>query len=328
MPSLYPPIEPFRTHHLAVGGGHLLYVEECGRPDGRPLVFLHGGPGSGCSPEHRRLFDPEHYRIVLIDQRGCGRSVPLGGLVANRTSDLIADLELVRRALGIDRWVLFGGSWGATLAVVYAQTHPERLSALVLRGVFLARRRDLAWFFGESGAARFFPDDWQSLCDCVGETDWERLIERYQGRVNGEDPRMAAAAARAWTVWGERLLSAIPSWLSDRDVPATGEPATGEPDTAALAKARIEIHYAFHRYFLAEDEILMRARQLPDCPLVMVQGQRDLVCPPEGAWSLHRAVPGSRLRLLADAGHLAWDAAILDALIEETDRLRGLPDGC
>ncbi|EXJ13475.1 prolyl aminopeptidase [Imhoffiella purpurea] len=316
MHALYPPIEPFRVRDLAVGGGHLLYVEECGRADGRPLLVLHGGPGSGCSPDHRRFFDPEHYRIILVDQRGSGRSVPRGGLVANRTSELVADLEQLRRTLGVDRWVLFGGSWGATLALVYAQNHPERVSALLLRSPFLARRVDLEWRFGDSGAARFFPEDWRDLSDCVGETQWERLIERYQEWVSGEDPGRSSAAARAWTNWGARLAG-LASPESDE---------SGGLDAEILARAQVETHFALQRYFLAENELLMRAGELPDCPSILVQGQRDLACPPEGAWSLHRAMPGSRLRLLPEAGHLAWEAGVVDALVDETDRLRGLPD--
>lgn len=314
MTPLYPPIEPYWTGHLRRDGGHAIYLEECGRPDGVPVIYLHGGPGSGCGPPHRRFFDPSRYRILLLDQRGAGRSTPLGECRANSTQDLVADLEAVRHSRGIDRWALFGGSWGATLALVYALTHPRAVSALLLRGVFLARDADLAWFFGAQGAARLFPEQWQSFRAAVQGGDWAALIDAYHERVHGSDPDAALAAADAWSRWGDLLVN----W--PRPDPASAAGAF-DCDRRCLAKVRIETHYACNRYFLAGGRILSDARLLPDVPIVILQGQGDLVCPAEGACSLHRAVPGSRLRMLPDAGHLVWAPSMLEALVEETDRL-------
>ncbi len=331
----YPQIEPYGTRRLGVGSPHLLWIEECGNPVGVPVVVLHGGPGSGCRPLQRRLFDPGFYRMVLLDQRGCGHSEPRGSLLLNRTQDLIDDLEQIRCALGIDRWLLFGGSWGATLALLYAQAHPAAVSGLLLRGVFLARPRDLDWFFGADGVARVFPEDWQAFARMVagdlGDATGDRLISAYHREIQGPDRVRAQALAEAWCAWEDRVAT----WsLSGRDRAvqedpgerASGKEDSGEAETAdrGLAKARIAIHYAHHRYFIAPDEILKGVTRLPEVPVSIVHGRRDLVCPLDGAWALHRAIARSRLRVVPEAGHLDSEPGIIDALVGETDRMRDL----
>jgi proline iminopeptidase len=314
MSSLYPPLEPFATHRLGVDGLHRLHVEECGSPRGLPVVFLHGGPGSGCRPDHRRYFDPRHYRILLLDQRGCGRSTPPGETRGNRTEDLVADLEAVRGALGVEAWLLFGGSWGATLALVYAAAHPRAVLGLVLRGVFLGRQRDLDWFCGPGGVCRLLPEAWEAFGGQIPEGERGDLVAAYHRRIHGTDPDAALAAARGWGAWADAVIAGGRS---------PGPPSGAADDPARLlAKARIEAHYARHRYFLADDQILSQAHRLPRVPVSVVHGRRDLVCAPEAAWALHRALAGSRLLWVPEAGHLASEPAMVDALVGETDRLR------
>ena len=315
----YPPIEPYAVRHIHVGSGHHLYVEECGRADGCPAVFLHGGPGSGCQPDHRRYFDPGHYRLVLVDQRGSGRSTPAGCTEHNDTRQLVQDLETIRLGLGIERWLLFGGSWGATLGLVYAQTYPERVLGLVLRGTFLARQRDLDWFFGPNGVARRLPDAWRAFRDQVPAGGGDDLPAAYDRLVHGDDPRRAAEAALAWSDWAGRVLT----WnRPPASVGSAGQVAT--PQNAMpqlLAKVRIETHYARYRYFLRENEILAQAHRLPRVPMTIVHGRLDLVCPLDGGWALHRAVPDSRFIPVEETGHLISEPRMIDALIGETDRL-------
>jgi proline iminopeptidase len=312
----YPAIEPHATRRLPVALPHVLYVEECGNPLGLPVVVLHGGPGSGCRPHHRTLFDPGFYRILLFDQRGSGRSEPRGWVRRNRTPDLIDDLERIRRALGVDRWLLFGGSWGATLALLYAQAHPETVLGLVLRGVFLARPRDLDWFFGADGAARVFPEAWQSFSGMIPDAERGDLVAAYDRRVR--DPNGGEGFVEAWSAWEDRVAT----WSLG---PATRSRATGGEDLERQrAKVRIATHFARHAYFIAPNQILDRAALLPDVPISIVQGRRDLVCPMEGAWALQHAVPGSRLIVVPAAGHLDSEPEMVDALVGETDRLRDL----
>ncbi len=317
MKTLYPPLDPYASHRIGVDATHTLYVEECGNPRGFPVVFLHGGPGSGCSPEHRRYFDPEGYRIILVDQRGAGRSEPLGETHANTTADLVADLERVRDQLGIDRWLLFGGSWGATLALVYALNHPQRILGLVLRGVFLARDADLEWFF--HGLKRLLPRDWSGLSSGLSEPPQAaRLIAWYHDRLRAADRETALQAARRWSEWGGRVVH----WHRS----AAPEPVVAPDDaefreSRLLAKVGIETHYAFHRYFIGENEILDRIGGFSGLPVAIVQGRFDLTCPMEGAWQLHRALAGSRLIEVAGAGHLIDEPPMISALVEETDRM-------
>jgi proline iminopeptidase len=277
------------------------------------------------------LFDPGFYRVVLVDQRGSGRSEPRGCVLLNRTLDLVADLERIRRELGIDRWLLFGGSWGATLALVYAQTHPAAVLGLVLRGVFLARPRDLQWFFGADGVARVFPEGWHDFARMVPPEEHGDLVEAYHRRFEGPDQAQVQAFAQAWSAWEDRVATWTLADSAEAQSSGTGS-GVGAPDTDArgddlerrCAKARVAIHFARHRYFIAPNEILERVAHLPPLPVSIVQGRRDLVCPMEGAWALHRAVPDSRLVVVPSAGHLDSEPGIIDALVGETDRLRDL----
>ena len=318
MRCLYPAIENVASYRIEVGGAHRLYVEECGNPDGRAVVFLHGGPGSGCNPDHRRYFDPDHYRIVLVDQRGSGRSTPPGEIHDNDTDALVRDLEVVRRQLGIDRWMLFGGSWGATLALCYAQVFPSAVSAIVLRGTFLARPRDLDWFFGDGGAARVFPEAYADFTAPVPVTERRDLVAAYHRRIHGSDSESVLAWSRHWLDWG----GAVSCWTLPSTAPKTVPEAERQ-----IAKARIETHYAINRYFVADRPLLDAVGRLPPVPVTLIHGRRDLVCPCAAAVSLHQAIPGSRLQLVEDAGHLAVEPGMIDALVGGTDRLRDLDGG-
>lgn len=319
MRSLYPPISDVSSYRIDVGDGHCVYVEECGNRNGQAAVFLHGGPGSGCNANHRRYFDPLHYRIVLLDQRGSGRSTPLGETRANATDNLVDDLETVRRHLAIEQWVLFGGSWGATLALCYAQAYPRAISAIVLRGPFLARRRDLEWFFGADGAARIFPDSYSTFVADLNRAERDDPVAAYHRAVHGSDRQIALAWANRWRDWSDRVAT----WTLPPVESAVGSaPATDA--SVVLAKARIETHYAANRFFLADSVLLENARRLPDVPITIVHGRRDLVCPCEAAWTLHSCIPGSRLVVLPDTGHLLGEPTMVDAMISETDRLKEL----
>ena len=310
MRVLYPEIAPFRTHTLDTGSLHRLHVEEAGAPDGIPVLFLHGGPGSGCNENHRRYFDPARYRIVLFDQRGCNRSTPRGQVAENTTAHLLDDIERIRVHLGIDRWVIFGGSWGATLGLLYAQRHPDRTLGLILRGVFLARQSDLDWF-ARDGANRIFPDHWAEFVRAVPETERGDLVAALHARVHGPDPEAKQKAARAWSNWATRVTT----WL----FPQAG--AEQEDPGRMLDQAAIETHYAQHRYFIAENQILANVDRLPDVPTRIIHGRRDLTCTLEASWTLHRALPRSELVIVNESGHLASEPAIMDALITATDEL-------
>ncbi len=316
--TLYPEIEPFDCWHL-VQGPHRIHVEQCGNPGGVPVLFLHGGPGSGCRPCHRQFFDPAHYHIILFDQRGAGRSRPHGLLEDNDTGHLLGDMEAIRERLGLERWLLFGGSWGATLALLYAQKWPERVSGLILRGVFLARRRDIDWFFHD-GANRFFPEQWQQLCGELGRVLGDELIEELHRRLHTGDRQLALAAARAWSDWSGKVVS----WSLDPAPQADDEDGKEEDPEYLIRQTTIEMHYARNRYFIEENQILRHAGRLPRVPTVIIHGRRDLTCTPEAAWLLHRAIPGSGLELLSQAGHLASEPQTMAALVATTDRFREL----
>ncbi len=320
MESLYPPCEPYAEHRIGVDEPHELFVEECGNPQGVPVVFLHGGPGSGCAPHHRRYFDPGFYRIVLFDQRGSGRSVPQGETAGNRTEDLLSDMETIRRYLQIEQWMLFGGSWGATLALIYGLTHPDRLLGVILRGTFLARESDLDWFFVE--LRRLFPQAWERLSQAMPDCrESHRLIDWYRHALHGEDRALALSAARSWSEWGSHVVG----WHKADAVDASDkEPETEAQQARMLAKARIETHYARERYFIDENEILSRIDLLPAVPVSIVHGRFDLTCTMESAWLLHRAIPGSHFIEVREAGHLIDEPAMAAALIEETNRMREL----
>jgi len=305
---LYPPLDPFDQRIVDVGDGHKVYVEQCGNPAGIPVVVLHGGPGGGCSPAMRRYFDPAQYRIVLFDQRGGGRSRPHASVVANTTWHLVADIELIRVTLGIDRWIVFGGSWGATLALIYAQTHPENVAALALRGVFLMTQGELDWFYG-GGAGRFWPDLWQRFVQLVPEDERGNLIEAYHKRLFSGDMMTETKYARAWAQW-ENALAAIDS-----------DGRTGEsPADYARAFARLENHYFQHSGWLdSEHQILARTDRLANIPGVIVQGRYDMICPPLSAYTLAQQWPLAKLTFVGRAGHALSEPGISAELVRAMD---------
>lgn len=310
MNDLYPDIQPYVQHSLDVGDGHVLHIEEVGVPDGIPAVFLHGGPGAGCETSHRRFFDPERYRIILFDQRGCGKSTPHASLEANTTWDLVADLERIRELLQIDRWLVFGGSWGSTLGLAYAETHPQRVSALVLRGIFLCRDEEIRWFYQE-GASRLFPDYWQDFVAPIDASERADMVQAYHDLLTGSDELRRMAAAKAWSLWEGRTATLMPvSSVIDH---------FANPHTA-LSLARIENHYFSNQSFLESDQLVRNADKLSGIPGVIVQGRYDVVCPMESAWRLHQAWPDSELQIIPDAGHSAFESGIRKALVAVTDR--------
>ena len=318
MQRLYPALEPYAEYRLPSDGPHSIHVEECGKPDGIPALFLHGGPGSGCQPDHRRFFDPDYYRIILFDQRGAGRSTPLGETAQNSSQDLLNDMESLRRKLGLDRWLLFGGSWGAALALLYAEAFPAAVSGMILRGLFLARQRDLDWFFSDDGVCRLFPDAWSAFTRDVPLQERTDLIAAQHKRIHAGNGDTALGAARAWSAWG----SSVVTWSA---APGIDRGKAGSEDARRiLAKARIESHYAQHRYFIQDNQILNCVDRLPSVPISIVHGRRDITCALESAWTLHLALPASRLLVVEDAGHLMSEAPMIDALLRETDRMRQL----
>jgi len=308
--DLYPPIAPYATHRIPVDAIHELYLEECGNPRGIPAVFLHGGPGAGCGSSHRRFFDPTRYRILLFDQRGSGRSTPHAGLEANTTWHLVEDMERIRRELGIDRWLVFGGSWGSTLALLYAQTHPDRVLALVVRGIFMCRTQEIHWFY-EEGASWVFPDSWQDFLAPIPKEERGDLLQAYHRRLTGNDDIARMAAAKAWSIWEGSTATLLP----DSDLQAY----FADPHVA-LGLARIECHYFVNHAFLQPSQVLRDASRLAGIPGVIVQGRYDLICPLRSAWELHRAWPQSTLEIVPDAGHAAFEPGIRSALVTATDR--------
>jgi proline iminopeptidase len=313
--DLYPPIEPYDQGFLAVSSLHTLYYEQCGNPAGKPVVFLHGGPGGGLDPIYRQYFDPSRWRVVLFDQRGCGKSRPYAELRENTTWDLVADIEKLRQHLGIDRWFVFGGSWGSALALAYGQTHPQSCLGFVLRGIFLLRPFELRWFY-QSGAGYFFPDAWEHYLEPIPPEERDDLLAAYHRRLNDPDPQVRLRAARAWSVWEASTSKLIPSpELIERF-------GRGE---FAEAFARIECHYFVHGGFLdPEDQLLRGVGRLRHLPAVIVQGRYDVVCPPISAWELHQAWPEAEFRMIPDAGHSITEPGIRTALLEATDRFAGL----
>lgn len=309
--SLYPAIEPYNSGMLPVSSLHTLYYEECGNPNGKPVVFLHGGPGAGCSAKARSFFDPSRYRIVLFDQRGCGRSKPHAELTDNTTWHLVADIEQLREHLGIDRWQVFGGSWGSTLALSYAQSHPDRVTELVLRGIFMLRRWELEWFY-QKGCDALYPDAWEAYLAAIPAAEHGDLMSAYHRRLTSNDAAVRLAAARAWSVW-EGSTSFL---LQDR-----GHISGSAEDEFALAFARIECHYFVNGgFFEHDDQLLRNVDRIRHIPTVIVQGRYDVVCPARSAWDLHRVWPEADLRIIADAGHSALEPGITHELVEATDR--------
>jgi proline iminopeptidase len=309
--TLYPELLPHRQGHLDVGDGHSIYWEECGNPRGKAAVFVHGGPGAGADARSRRFFDPARYRIIVFDQRGCGRSLPYAGLEANTTWHLVADMERLRDFLGIDHWLVFGGSWGSTLALAYAEAHPHRVTELVLRGIFLLRRHEIEWFY-QSGADAIYPDRFQAYRDAIPPAEREDMIAAYHRRLTSDDPAVAKAAARAWAVWEGSTSHLLPD---PRVVAHWGE------DRYALAVARIECHYFVNRGFLRDEhQLLDGVERIRHIPAVIVQGRYDVVCPMKSAWDLHRAWPEATLCIVPDAGHSAYEPGNTHELVTATDR--------
>lgn len=313
MRTLYPECEPYRTGRLPVDDRHVLYFEECGNPAGKPVLFLHGGPGAGCNADMRRFHDPAAYRIVLFDQRGSGRSTPHADLTDNTTWHLVADIEALRRHLGIARWQVFGGSWGSTLALAYAQAHPAQVTELVLRGIFMLRRWELEWFY-QSGAHRLFPEAWQPYRDLIPPDERGDFIKAYHRRLSADDPQVRLEAAKAWSVW-----EASTSYLQ-RQEEAIREHADAH---YALSFAGIENHYFINQgFFDAEDQLLRDAHKIRHIPGVIVHGRYDVVCPVQNALDLHAVWPEAHLVVSPTAGHSAFEPENAAALVEATDRFR------
>lgn len=317
MNALFPEIEPYRSGYLRVSPIHELYWEEVGNPEGLPALFLHGGPGAGINPKHRRFFDPARYRILLFDQRGAGRSRPHAALEDNTTWDLVADIETLRIRLGVDRWLVFGGSWGSTLALAYASAHPERVLGLILRGIFLGRSSEVRWLFQE-GASEVFPEAWERFLAPIDQEGRRDLVQAYFRILSGPDSPERLEAALAWSRWEASLVRLIPE-------PEALAGCAEEDQATALALARLEAHYMANGVFLPQDDFLLRkASALAGLPCRIVHGRYDMVCPARAAWDLHRAMPGSQLRIVPDAGHSASEPGMVHELIQATEDFKNL----
>lgn len=314
MRTLFPDIHPYAKHQIAVQEPHSLYVEESGNPKGIPILFVHGGPGAGCSDWHRRFFDPEIYRIILFDQRGCGLSKPHCHLENNTTAALVDDMESIRQQLKVDKWVLFGGSWGSTLSLVYAQAHPEQVLGLILRGVFLARPKEIEWLY-ETGANRFFPEHWERFVDPIKNHSAKDKLHAYYELLHGDNELQRMAAAKAWSIW-EGSCSTLQPSKSVMD-------HFSDPHTA-LSLAQIETHYFTNQSFLSDNQILNNMDKIAQLPGIIVQGRYDMVCPLESACELYQAWPESRLEIIASAGHSAKEPGISDALVQATNEFAKL----
>lgn len=313
--TLYPELEAYRTGFLQVSTRHKVYFEESGRPDGFPALFVHGGPGGASSPKQRRFFDPEYYRIILFDQRGCGNSIPHADLDENTTWHLVSDIEALREELGVDKWLVFGGSWGSTLALAYAECFPERVAGLILRGIFMLRKREIGWFYQE-GASEIFPDAWEDYLRPIPVSEHHDLLDAYYRRLTSEDLCVRSAAARAWTRW-EKSASYL--------VPRPEEIEKAGDEEYSLAFARIECHYFVNGgFFSRESQLLDEVEKIRNVPAVIVQGRYDLVCPIRTAWELHRAWPEADFRVVSTAGHSAFEPDILSELLSATDQFRNL----
>jgi proline iminopeptidase len=317
MRNIYDPPEPYATGKLRVSDVHELYYEQCGSPDGQPVVFLHGGPGAGLIPDYRRFFDPNAYRIILFDQRGSGQSTPHACLEDNTTWHLVDDIERLRTELGIERWLVFGGSWGSTLSLAYAEAHPERVRGLVLRGIFLCRQKEIRWFYQNSeGAGAIFPDVWELFLNLIPEAERGDMLRAYHRRLTSDDESVRLEAAKTWSIWEASALKLLPDQsLVDQ---------FSEPQLA-LSLARIECHYFVNNCFFETDNYLVEnVEKIRAIPAVIVQGRYDIVCPMMSAWELHQAWPEAEFRVIPDAGHSVSEPGIASALVEATDRFRGL----
>lgn len=312
---LYPECEPFATGRLDVDGGHRVYFEQSGNVDGCPVIFLHGGPGSGCNENHRRYFNPSKYRIIIFDQRGCHRSTPNGSVEDNTTQRLLADMEAIRQTLDIAQWVLFGGSWGATLALLYAEQYPQHVAGLILRGTFLARQCDFDWFAHPrvAGVNQVFPDYWQEFISLFNVTEKDDLITALHRRVFSDDKAVALQAAKHWALWSGRVVT--------HNLALQADYVVDENDETLLNEVMIEIHYAQNRYFIDENAILNNIASVPNSPCTLLHGRRDLTCLPSASWAIHHALPGSKMIMVPGAGHLASEVVMVDALIAATDQM-------
>lgn len=308
--SLYPAIEPYRHGRLQVDEIHNVYWEECGNPKGQAVLFLHGGPGAGCSPQHRRFFDPQHYRVVLFDQRGSGRSTPIGEYRENTTDLLIADIEELRRKLGIENWLVFGGSWGSTLALAYGQAHPERCLGFVLRGIFLCTQSEIDWFM--HGARNFHPEIHDAFIAPIPEAERGELLQAYTRRLLSDNPQEYLPAARAWTRYEDLRVFMLP------------QPETKNDDNLCVGVGRLEAHYMFHRGFFSDDQLIANMHKIRHLPAVIVHGRYDVICPPVAAWRLHQAWPQSQLHMIDDAGHAAMERGICHQLVRATEQFKRL----
>lgn len=312
MKTLFPSLEPFDHFFLKTGSVHSVYVEQCGNPQGIPIIFLHGGPCSGCKPDHRRFFDPSYYHIILFDQRGCGRSLPFGELDHNTLPDLIADMERIRQHLKLEKWILFGGSWGATLALAYAQRHVKRVQAMILRGSFLARAQDMRWFLGQQGVSLIFPEMWQHLANSIPvEQRTDHLFGDLCSVLWGKDELAIRRITKAWQIWGGQVALGNAFELREEHVT--------EYD---IKQVRMEIHYAKNHYFLAENELLTHCEKLRHLPITLIHGRNDLVCPIESVWQLHQALPQAKYVVLPNSGHIAQGDEMIDALVSATESLK------
>jgi len=308
--TLYPSIEPFRHFYLSTDSSHRIYVEQSGNPHGIPVIFLHGGPCSGTQPSHRCFFNPEQYHIILFDQRGCGRSTPFGLLEANTTEDLMTDMERIRQHLGIEQWLLFGGSWGATLALLYAQRYSNQVNGMIIRGVFLARQQDLDWF-GQVGAGRIYPEKWQQLATCLSHSDVDTIPALYQA-ILGEDEIKRRRVAKAWINWGGQVALLQDYCEADESYHVTEK---------MVQQVQMELHYAQYRYFIEENQILNQIDCLPSVPIIIIHGRLDLVCPIEAGYRLSQALPDADFQVLPHSGHVARGEEMINALVQATDTM-------
>lgn len=318
--TLFPEIAPYVTHFLAADHSHHIYYEECGNPAGVPVLFLHGGPGSGCNPAQRRFFDPSFYRIILLDQRGCGRSTPLGSVTENNTQALIQDIEAIRKNLNIEKWLVFGGSWGSTLAICYAQACPQVVTGLILRGIFLSRPSELNWFLGE--IQHFYPDVWQTLIEYLPADERADVLTAYSKRVFLEDIAISFPAAMAWNAFETAIMRLIPK--EDIAQPALDAQAQEAMYRVEVARARVQIHYIQHLCFIDGEAVLRNCASLAHIPTTIVQGRYDMVCPPNTAWRLQKAMPHAEFVMVPDAGHSAMETGVVDALVCATEKFKAI----
>jgi len=310
--NLYPELDILEKRSIKVDHLHEVYYEICGNPAGKPVVFLHGGPGSGCNPAQRRFFDPAHYKIILIDQRGCGRSMPLGETRNNTTDDLVNDIDLIRKELGIEKWLVFGGSWGSTLALAYATVHTAHVVGLILRGIFLSRPSELNWFLGE--VKTFYPEPWFALCESIPDNLKNNPLAYYKELIFSDDESISIPAAIRWNTFEGSIMTLLPR-------PSSGESEINGP--VELARARVQIHYIENNCFVGTRDLIAEAkRKLTETPTVIVQGRYDMVCPPITAWELSQAMPHAEFHMIADAGHSAMEAGTTSALVAATEKFK------